>query len=336
MQEEERERTGESMRVRALMAVLTCVLTCGLAVGALDASAYREPAKQISNPKGQEDQWIPNDALGHLPFFPAAEQQIEGACGLAISPTGTLYVSDYYHRAVHAFTLSGTYGSTDLLAGGNPPPVLEPIRELNAVCGLAADGAGNLYASEFHQAVLRLPGEAVIDPGKSTGVAVDDKGDLYVDEGTYVAVYEAPVAPGEEPALKIGSGSLTNAYGVAVDSQSGRVYVPDAAGETVKVFDPAGNPSVPVDEIDGPDGKASFNSLANTSLAVDESASEGKGHLLVVDDLKPGFEFPEAAVYEFDSSGNYLDRLQTRTVGPLGEERDGPIFAEPSGIAVDS
>jgi DNA-binding beta-propeller fold protein YncE len=324
------------MRVRALMAALACVLACGLAVGALDASAYREPAKQESNPKGQEDQWIPNDALGQLPLFPAAEQQIEGACGLAVSSSGTLYVSDYYHRAVHTFTLSGTYGSTDLLAGGNPSPVLEPINELNAVCGLAVDGAGNLYASEFHQGVLRLPGEEVIDPGKSTGVAVDDEGDLYVDEGTYVAVFDTPVEPGEAPTLKIGSGHLTNAYGVAVDSQTGRVYVPDAAEETVKVFDPAGNPSVPVDTIDGPGGKASFNSLANASLAVDESATEGKGHLLVVDDLKPGLEFPEAAVYEFDSSGNYLDRLQTRIVGPLGEERDGPIFGEPSGIAVDS
>jgi DNA-binding beta-propeller fold protein YncE len=309
-----------------MAAVFACMLLSGLSVGAVDVSAYRQPMVHEDEP--QPEQWLPAPELARLP-----EGQIEGACGLAISPSGTFYVSDYYHRAVHTFTLSGTYGGTDLLAGGDPSPVLEPINELNALCGLAADGAGNLYASEFHEAVLRLPGEAVIDPGKSTGVAVDDKGDLYVDEGTYVAVYDAPVAPGDEPALKIGSGNLTNAYGVAVDSQSGRVYVPDAAGETIKVFDPAGNP---VDEIDGPGGKAGFNSLANASLAVDESATEGKGHLLVVDDLNPLFAFSEAAVYEFDSSGDYLDRLQTRTVGPLGEERDGPIFGEPSGIAVDA
>ena len=308
-----------------MVAVLACTLLAGLSAGALDASAFRQRIVHPSEP--QPEQWLPAAELTGLPG-----DQIEGACGLTISPSGTLYVSDYYHRAVDRFSLSGTFAGTEPLAGGNPPPVLEPIRELNAVCGLAADGAGNLYASEFHQAVLRLPGEAVIAPGRSTGIAVDDKGDLYVDEGTYVAVYNAPVTAGDEPSLKIGSGSLTDAYGVAVDSQSGRVYVPDAGKETVKVFDLAGNP---VGEIDGPEGKTGFSSLVNASLAVDESATEGKGHLLVVDDLKPGFEFPEAAVYEFDSSGSYLDRLQTRSVGPIGEERDGPIFAEPPGIAVD-
>jgi DNA-binding beta-propeller fold protein YncE len=278
----------------------------------------------------QPEAWLLAEELNRLPT--GTEKQVEGACGLAISPSGTLYVSDYYHRAVHSFTLASLYTSTELLAGGSPSPVLEPINELNAVCGLAVDPAGTLYANEFHQRVLRLPGEEVIDPGKSTGVAVDDEGDVYVDDRTYVAVYDAPVVPGEAPALKIGTGSLVNAYGVAVDSESGRVYVPDAASETIKVFDPAGNP---VETITGPTGQASFSSLANASLAVDESATEGKGHLLVVDNLKPGFEFPEAAVYEFAADGSYLDRLQTRTVGVLGEEKDGPVFGEPSGIAVD-
>lgn len=313
------------MRTRRFTAILLCVLCAGLSGAAIDAAAFRQA---VVHDEGGPEEWLDVDQLFQT------EEQIEGACGLAISPTDTLYVSDFYHRAVHAFSLSGTYGGSEFLAGGNPSPVLEPIVELNAVCGLAVDAAGNRYANEFHQSVLRLPGEAVIDSDHSTGVAVDASGDLYVNDRTYVAVYEAPVVAGDEPAEKIGVGSLVDAYGLAVDSKTGRVYVPDAADETVKVFDPAVSLSAPVDTIDGPPG-VGFNSLFNAAVAVDASAGEGEGHLIVVDDLKPRFEFPEAAIYEFDSAGTYLDRLQTRTVGPPGEERDGPIFGEPSGVVVD-
>lgn len=315
------------MRTRRFSVVLLCALSAGLAIGSTHAAAYRAPLVH----EGAPEEWLETGSLPHS----QTEEQIEGACGLAIrSAAQDLFVSDYYHRAVHTFTLSGTYLGSDFLAGGNPPPVLEPINELNAVCGLAVDGAGNLYGDEFHQRVLTLPGEEVVDPGQSTGVAVDDAGNLYVDDRTYVAVYEAPVVPGEAPASKIGDGNLIDAYGVAVDSQSGRVYVPDAGEGTVKIFNPAGNPAVPVGTLEQPPG-GGFSSLVNASLAVDESATEGKGHVLVVDDLKPRAEFPEAAIYEFDASGAYLDRLQGRTVGPTGVEKPGPIFGEPSGIAVD-
>ena len=315
------------MRGRALLAILACALAGGLSAGAIDAAAYREPLTHL---EGGPEEWLEQPP-------PFVEGNIEGACGLALSPAGSIYVSDYYHRAVHTYSSLGIYGGTGFLAGGNPPPVLEPINELNAVCGLAVDSAGTRYASEFHAQVMRLPGEEVIDPGESTGIAVDDEGDLYVNDRTYVAVYDAPVVPGEAPALKIGLGALEDAYGVAVNSESGLVYVPDAASETVKVFDPAVDLAAPIATIDGPAGESSFNSLANASLAVDGSPTGGKGHVLIVDNLKPRLEFPQAAIYEFAADGTYLDRLQVRTVGPTGEERDeGPIFGEPPGIAVDS
>ncbi|MFP5389797.1 MAG: hypothetical protein ACLGG5_10935 [Thermoleophilia bacterium] len=300
-------------------------MSVGLAIGSAHAGAYRASLMQeLGNP----EEWLD---VSHLP-----EKQIEGACGLAVqSTTHDLFVSDYYHRAVHTYTASGIYKSSIFVAGGNPPPALEPINELNAVCGLAVDGAGNLYANEFHQRVLSLPGEEVIDPGESTGVAVDDEGDVYVDDRTYVAVYEAPVIPGEAPAAKIGVDNLINAFGVAVDSQSGRVYVPDAGSGMVKIFDPAGNPAVPVGTLEQPP-EGGFSSLKDAALAVDESPTDGSGHVLVVEDLEPRSEFPRAAVYEFAADGSYLDRLASRSVGPTGTERPGPVFGEPSGIAVDS
>lgn len=309
------------MRARRFTAILLCFLGAGISAGAIEAAAFR-PA--VTHP-GAPEEWLEPPGFG--------DGSIEGACGLAIFPSGPLYVSDYYHRAVHFYSLAGSYSGTDVLAGGDPPPVLEPIVELNAVCGLAVDPAGTLYGNEFHQSVVRLPGEEVIDPGKATGVAVDDEGDLYVNDRTYVAVYDAPIVPGEAASLKMGLGSLENAYGVAVDSGSGFVYVPDAGDGTVKVFDPSVSLTTPVGTLeDPPDG---FSSLANASLAVDESPTEGAGHVLVVDNLKPGFAFPEVAIYEYKADGAYLDKLQVRTVGPTGEERDGPIAGEPSGIVVD-
>ncbi len=316
------------MRAWRFTAILLCALCAGTSFGSTGALAYRQP---LPHEPGGPEEWL---EVAQLPAF-QTEGQIEGACGLAVrAATHALFVADYYHRAVHTFSASGTYQGSDFLAGGNPSPVLEPINKLNSVCGLAVDAGGNLYGNEFHQRVLTLPGEKVIDPGQSTGIAVDDEGNLYVDDRTYVAVYDAPVEPGEAPASKIGVGNLVDAYGVAVDSQSGDVYVPDAESGTVKIFDPAGNPAIPTGTLEQPPG--GFNSLVNASLTVDESATEGNGHVLVVDDLKPRSESPLAAVYEFGADGHYLDRLQVRTVGPTGVERDGPVFGEPSGVAVDS
>jgi DNA-binding beta-propeller fold protein YncE len=324
--QEDQEEAGAEMRSRALVGILFCLVLGALGAGVPAASAYREP---LVHPETQQPEaWLFAEELSRLPF--STEGQIEGACGLAVSPSGSLLISDYYHRFIHTFSTSGLYGGSQSLAGGDPRA---EINKLNSVCGLAVDGAGTIYANELHQRVLRLPGEEVIDPGPSTGVAVDGAGNVYVDDRTYVAVYDAPVIPGEAAAEKIGVGSLGDGFGIAVDTKMGRIYVPDASDETVKVFERGVGPSV--DTIAGPSGKLSFNSLFNASVAVDNSSGEGEGHLLVVDDLKPLFQFPEAAVYEFDSDGSYLDRLQVRSVGPVGEEREGPIFGEPSGIAVD-
>lgn len=314
------------MRIRALTGLLACALLAGLSLGALQASAYRAPLVQEGEGPA-EGAWLRKSQLATLP-----EGQIEGACGVAVAPASqTLYVADYYHRAIEAFSPSGVFEGSQVLAGGDPHT---GINELDAVCGLAVDAAGNRYGSELHQAVITLPEEEVVDPGPSTGVAVDEAGNVYVDDRTYVAVYDAPVTPGEPAAEKIGFENLGDAYGVAVDSKAGLVYVADAASDTVKVFESVDEPEDPVREIDGPFG-STFGSLKDGAVAVDPSEGEGQGHLLVADNLDPGAERPGAAIYEFDAAGNYLDRLQSRTYEGFGGKQTGPQFGEPSGLAVD-
>jgi DNA-binding beta-propeller fold protein YncE len=307
------------MRRRTATGAFVCMLLAMLSLGALPAAAYRAPLVQEGSAKGEES-WLAQSQLVTLP-----EKQIEGACGVVVGPTSHLvYVADYYHRAIDVFGRDGLFSGSSGLG-----------TEADAVCGLAADATGNLYGNELHQAVIALPGEEVVDPGDATGVAVDEAGNVYVDDRTYIAVYDAPVMPGEPPAEKIGSESLVDAYGVAVDSKAGRVYVADAAGNTIKVFEPAIELDHSVAKIDGP-GAGKFSSLVDAALAVDSSEGAGQGHLLVLDNTDPGAESPGAAIYEFDASGNYLDRLQSRPYGAaLGEPRTGPLFGEPSGLAVD-
>jgi DNA-binding beta-propeller fold protein YncE len=234
---------------------------------------------------------------------------LEGACGVALTG-GKIYVSDYYHHAIAVFNGAGNYLTR---IPGNP---------LDGPCQLATSAGGALYANDWHESVSRvLPSALGFDSAESTGVAVDQaSGNVYVNDRTYVAVYEPSGAPvlgeGGQP-LRLGLGTLVDAYGIAVDA--GRVYVPDAADDTVKVYEPASDPTNPVAVVDGaatPQGR--FISLVDAAVAIDPT----NGHLVVLDNLQPGFEFPEAAIEEFDSSGEFLGQVAQKV-----------IHGEPGGLA---
>jgi DNA-binding beta-propeller fold protein YncE len=298
------------MRARSIVGLVLGFLFVALALGASSAQAHREVLS------GSLLKTNPNLLL------PPPEGQVEGACGLAVDQFGNLFVSDYHHRLIDVFSGSGEYKSQFPVAVTNPP---------EGPCGLAfGPGGGALYANLWHQSVVRLkPSLQVFDTANSTGVAVDSSGDVYVNDRTYVAVYEpsgAPVLDGGVP-LKIGLGSLIDGFGLAV--HAGRIYVPDAGDGSVKVYDPAVDPLDPVDTIEGsavPRGE--FVSLVDASVAVDPTT----GNLLLVDNLKLGFEHPQATVYEFDSTGVYLDQLSG---APEKSTERPPVHGEPSGIAVD-
>lgn len=250
------------------------------------------------------------------PLIPPPEGEIEGACGLAVKADGGIYVSDYYHRVIDIYGPFGgqpaTYQGQIDLPGTNP---VFGTNTLDAVCGLALDAAGNLYANEFHQRVLRLSGgEATIDAGESTGLAIDPSTNrLYVDDRTYLAEYALPYTAEDEPLKIFAADSGADYYGLA--AFEGHVYVADAATETVKIFEPAAS-AAQVATL-GP-----LNSLDDASLAVDPT----NGHLLVVDNDQPLYLHPRSAVHEYAAPADGYANL--------GSLPGAPVFGQPSGIAV--
>lgn len=276
---------GFRARALRLHLVVFCAFAALFALGASQARAERALIKAALLPPFETQR--------------VKGGQIEGACGVALGG-GQIFVSDYYHRTIDIFP----GGSERINAGAT-----------DGYCGLALAPGGALYANEWHEAVYQVsPTTQLIDSGNSTGVAVDQStGDLYVNDRTYIARYETPISAEEPPAQLIGLGSLREGFGLAVEG--GRLYVPDAASDTVKVYEPAKDPDHPAFSIQAPGG---FSSLTDAAITTDPS----NGHVLVLDNLQPGFEFPEGAVEEFSATGSFLGELSHRVI-------DG----EPSGMA---
>lgn len=267
-------------------------LSLALALAGLLALA---PAAQANRPLLTEKAIRVEEAPGGV---------LEGPCGIAFSPGGEIYISAYYAHAVERFSAAGSYKAS-IAAGASP----------EGPCQLATTPGGALYANRWHEGVERLlPSPLAFDEAESTGVAVDAAGNVYVDDRTSVAVY----APSGALLRRIAADPEADYYGLAVSGE--KVYVADAAAETVKAFEASGTPAGPVAQINGsatPEGE--FVSLTDAALAVDPT----NGHLLVMDNLQPGFVHPLGAIYEFNSSGAYL--------GKLG---GNPIDGGPSGLAV--
>lgn len=303
----------------------------------LAACALGVPGASAAEPNHQLLGAITGEKIG--PF-----EQFKDACGVAVDSKGDIYVADYYQNRVVVFDAKEKYitqiDHIDPLDAGGVAPIDGP-------CDLAVDSTGNLYVNDYHRDVLRFtpaeypPGEGTaygppvtVDSVESTGVAVDPKtDDVYVDDRTHVARYEAPVAPGEPPVAEIGLGSLADAYGVAISrypGTDGLVYVADAATETVKAFDPSSpTPDAPQSEIRGEGTQEGRFYLTDTDLAVDPA----DGHLYVADNLEPHFEEkPEAVVDEFSAAGFYRGSVPDFfTLGSPSFLQD----AEPTGLAID-
>lgn len=169
------------------------------------------------------------------------------ACGVATeASTGAVYVGDFNGHVWRYTPTSGTVTEADYSGG---------IATSITVCNVAAD-SGSVYAGDTYEAgELRKyqasafatgappsPSSTLLD-ATATSVAVDPaNGDVYVDEGDKISVFDSSGVSlyGFGSSADFGS----NSAGVGVGAGNGKAYVADAhaGGLQVDVYAPAVSP----------------------------------------------------------------------------------------------
>lgn len=218
----------------------------------------------------------------------AAGSAFGEACGVTVDPSGAIYVGDF-NGAIDRY-----------IATTNPPTNADfdsQITGVGGICNLASDGS-SVYASTWSSGPLtaypvsQFPGGGGSSDASASGVAIEDggsavtsnavyvdpaTGDLYVDEGAEVAVYDSSGSLIEH----FGSDhELSGSRGIAVDGTV--AYVADTTGGEVDVFGPPPPPSAPAISETTASGMTTSEAVLEAEINPDGDASSY--HFEYVDD----------------------------------------------------
>ncbi len=153
------------------------------------------------------------------------------ACGVATSPNGHVFVG-FYPNHVREYTPT-TNPPTNLDQSG------QSVAPLSEICNVAADGLGNVYASNYNgsSGTVKLAGLGAatavpVDPSANT-IAIDPStNDLFADRRSEFAQYDSS---GSLIGIS-GKSHLSASAGIAVRSSTGQVYVGNAG--RVEIYGP--------------------------------------------------------------------------------------------------
>jgi hypothetical protein len=164
------------------------------------------------------------------------------ACGVATNAAGHVFVG-HYPSTVREYVPSANpvKGSDEKGASS---------AELSSICNVAADGLGNVYATNYSgvEGVFKLEGLGAASPtqlGPGASLAVDPAtNDVYIDSGASVAHYDSSGTL----LNTFASSRLSESVGIAVNGASGNIYIAtgrEAFGATnnpqrVEVYGPLG------------------------------------------------------------------------------------------------
>jgi sugar lactone lactonase YvrE len=264
--------------------------------------------------------------------------------GIAVDANGTIYVADTGNNTVRKITPAGVV--TTLAGAARVPGSADgtgSVARFSELLGLAVDRAGNVFAVDAGNALIRVitpAGLATHFAGGASlyGVAVDNAGNIYftdwqaniVEKRTPAGVVTtlAGLAGSQGAADGMGSAARFNyPAGVAVDG-AGNVYIADYTNDTIRKITPAGAVTTLAglagvsDATDGPGTAARF--FYPSGVAVD-----GAGNVFVSDR-------GNYTIRKIDPSG-----MVTTLAGLAGSRgsTDGmgsaARFDNPEGVAVD-
>jgi NHL repeat-containing protein len=202
----------------------------------------------------------------------ATSTSIGAPLGVAVDPSGNLYIADATEEAIEKVTPSGTLSIVAGIVGvsGAPTPGPATSSHLYSPQGVATDAAGNVYVANYDTyQVLEITSSGTLSvvagtgsygaptagPAASSalegpyGVAVDGAGDVYIADYGSSTIDE--VTPSHALSVIAGNGSFAApTYGVAATSSAldgpegvastatGRVYIADTYNNTVELLAP--------------------------------------------------------------------------------------------------
>jgi sugar lactone lactonase YvrE len=169
------------------------------------------------------------------PLTESSEGPFATPCGVAVDPSGNVYVADHSNN-IHKFPPTG-----GLPVNGDSEEL-----EFSEACNLAAGAGptnGFIFPTQFPSGkVSKLDSptgveEYEVDPGPATTVAVDPgTGHLYIAKGKEIEEFDVsgPTPEEIEPPIEV-DGPVR---GIAINGSTGNVYITRGGSKSIEVFGP--------------------------------------------------------------------------------------------------
>lgn len=185
--------------------------------------------------------------------------------GAGVDPDGNIWVGNYYPQAAEKYSSAGTYlSSVSGIGVGSGRPA-----------HFAFNSAGDMYLTNYFGDTWKLTAasgyssKTQVDPNTAADVEVDrTTGDIYVLRSNSLAVYNS----GGTLVATIATDVSTNFMGVAVDEETGTIYLADGNTGRVRAIAPGVDAPLPTTE-------GTSNLLRNSVTVAGNANPDGAGDI---------------------------------------------------------